>query len=104
MTITSMTPAPTRLAGNLEAVQDAAALAIASLEDAGEGARAFGRIAFAVESQESVDRLAARWGVNPYWSREGVMYIARKPIGGHDAELEAVFYAPSKTAGNEAAA
>ncbi len=93
--ITPVSPAPTRLAGGLEAAAEAVALAVASAEDAGEGAKAFSRIAVTAASKEAVDRLAARWGVPARWSADGTIYVARKYLGGTAAEVEALYYAPA---------
>lgn len=98
MTITPMTPAPTRLAGDLDRAQEILATVTATLDAAGQGAGAFTRCAITVKSAEAVDALAKEWGVVPQWSAGHTLYVARWTLGGREAEAEAVFYAPASQA------
>ena len=100
MSITPTAPAPTPMAGNMAAGQEAVALVTASLAAAAEAApyengeqdRAFTRVAVTCQSAQRVDAYAKEWGVRPRWSEGGAMYIARRLFGGSDSEAEAVYY------------
>lgn len=104
MTITPIVPAPTRLGSDLDRAEEILARVRSSLGTAGDGARAFTRCALVVQSTEAVDRLAAEWGVVPRWTAERTQYVAHRVTGGHEAEAEAVYYAPAPEAAGSAAA
>lgn len=91
MTVTQIIPTPS-LAGNLDRGQALLAIVRASLPAAGEGARAFTRIALQVETKEEVDAFAVAWGVTASWTFSGAMYLARWIDPTSAAEAEAVYY------------
>lgn len=103
MTITPMTPAPTRLAGDVDQAEETLALVRDSLDCAGEGARMFSRNGITVQTAGEVEAFAAKWCVAPFWTAGRTQYVARRTTGGHGAQAEVVYFAP-ETAGSEAAA
>lgn len=102
MALTPVAPAPTRLAGDLERAREILARLTTAQGTAGPGARAFTRTAITVTSPEAVDALAAQWHVPARWTKERTQYVAWFRLG-HEAEAEAVYYAPAPAENGAAA-